>query len=133
MKSVNGKQWIQALMYEFESSHSQGNFKRKASEMHDLPQFEDLMKIKDSLQAYEADFDPAFDQKLMFRIRQLRQMGQKQQRLFQTMLRYSMGVAAAAFLLLAFIIWQENSLAIDGLLGLAGLKSDDFTNLLAIY
>ncbi len=133
MKSVNGKQWIQALLHELENSQRQEKNDRKASQMHELPHHDDLMKIKDSLQAYEADFDPAFDQKIMFQIRQLRQMGQKQQRLFQTMLRYSMGVAAAAFLLLAFIIWQENSLAIDGLLGLAGLKSDDFSNLLAIY
>ncbi|MDO8898647.1 MAG: hypothetical protein Q7V19_13440, partial [Bacteroidales bacterium] len=57
----------------------------------------------------------------------------RQNELFRLLIRISMSAAAAVVLLLLYVIWQENSITLDGLLGLAGLKSDDFINLIANY
>ncbi|MDP2237311.1 MAG: hypothetical protein Q8J88_12835 [Bacteroidales bacterium] len=90
-------------------------------------------KIDSSLKNYHPDFGQGFTQSVLMRIIQRNDQFERQKDLFRLMVRISMSAAAAVVLLLLYVVWQENSITLDGLLGLAGLKSDDFTNLIANY
>ncbi|PKP53574.1 MAG: hypothetical protein CVT92_03805 [Bacteroidetes bacterium HGW-Bacteroidetes-1] len=95
--------------------------------------YETLLQIYSTLKNYQPDFKALFSERVRSRLSLQRRLKISQQQLYMLMLRISMSVAAAVFVLLIYVLWQENSITVDGLLGLAGLKSDDFTNLLANY
>lgn len=67
------------------------------------------------------------------RINRLEALKQLQFQRYKLIRNISFSTAAALLLLLLYVVLQENALNLDGLLGIAGLKSDDFTNLLANY
>ena len=90
----------------------------------------DWKSIDAKLKTYQPDFKPGFSKKILNKIRQ-RKMTQKE--IYHWLLRGSMGAAAAVLLLLMYVLWQDNSLSIESVLGLKGLISEDFTNLLATY
>jgi anti-sigma factor RsiW len=93
-------------------------------------QLRDWKSIDAKLKTYQPDFKPGFSIKILNKIRQ-RRMAQKE--IYHWMLRGSMGAAAAVLILLMYVLWQDNSLSIESVLGLKGLISEDFTNLLATY
>lgn len=93
-------------------------------------QLRDWKFIEAKLNSYQPDFKPGFSRKILNKIRQ-RRMVQKE--IYHWLLRGSMSAAAAVLLLLMYVLWQENSLSVESVLGLKGLISEDFTNLLATY
>lgn len=92
-----------------------------------------LGRTQAALKTYSPDFSEGFVQRTIQKISLQMEASKRQKHVFKLMLRISMASAAAAALFLAYVIWQENAASIDGLLGLSGLKTEDFTNLLANY
>lgn len=114
--------------------HEQELLQKMLTEDHLMAErYETLLQIYSTLKDYQPDFKALFSERVRSRLSLQRRLKVSQQQLYILMLRISMSVAAAVFVLLIYVLWQENSITVDGLLGLAGLKSDDFTNLLANY
>lgn len=114
--------------------HEQELLQKMLTEDHLMAErYETLLQIYSTLKDYEPDFKALFSERVRSRLSLQRRLKVSQQQLYILMLRISMSVAAAVFVLLIYVLWQENSITVDGLLGLAELKSDDFTNLLANY
>ncbi|HMM11668.1 MAG TPA: hypothetical protein PKE03_06200 [Bacteroidales bacterium] len=89
--------------------------------------------IMADLASYQPDFSSGFEQRVLQRIAlQSRQLIQERL-VWRTMIRFSISAAAAVILLIVWVYFQEQSLSLEHLLGLAGLKTDDFANLLAYY
>lgn len=87
-------------------------------------------KIKSALKSYQPHFGHGFSERLLAQIGQFHS-GQRE--VYKWLLRFSLGTVAAVLLMLIYVVWQENPLSVDGILGLKYLMSEDFTNLLANY
>jgi anti-sigma factor RsiW len=85
------------------------------------------------LAGYQPDFEYGFERRVLQRLTQQSQELFKERIVWRTMLRFSISAVAAVILLFIWVYFQEQSLSIEHLLGLAGLKTDDFANLLANY
>ncbi len=103
------------------------------SDTQAIDSLNDWKKIYLLLQNFNPQFSRYFIKHTLNRLAHQRLIQQTQRDLYKWMLRLSMSAVAAVFLLLMYVIWQENSLSIDGLLGITNLWSGDFTNLLANY
>lgn len=133
MKRENEKLLIKALAEELDAEELVLLQKRLDSEPKMKETLHAWRKIDSRLKTYHPDFGKGFTQSILMKIIQRNDQSERQKDLFKLMVRISMSAAAAVVLLLLYVVWQENSITLDGLLGLAGLKSDDFTNLLANY
>ncbi|MBK9291829.1 MAG: hypothetical protein IPM52_09420 [Bacteroidetes bacterium] len=90
-------------------------------------------RVMTCLLGYQPDFAAGFEQRVFQRLASQHLMVLQEHRLWLTMLRFSLTAAAAVVLLIVWVYFQEQSLSLEHLLGLAGLKTDDFANLLANY
>jgi hypothetical protein len=133
MKKENEKLLIRAFAEELDARESKLLQKRLDSDQTLKEKLHAWRKIDSRLKNYHPDFGEGFAQGVVMKIIQRNDQSERQNDLFKLMVRISMSAAAAVILLLLYVVWQENSITLDGLLGLAGLKSDDFTNLLANY
>ncbi len=133
MKRENEKLLIKALSEELDAEEIVLLQKRLDSDPAMKETLHDWRKVDSKLKNYHPDFGKGFTQGILMKIIQRNDQSEGQKDLYRLMVRISMSAAAAVVLLLLYVVWQENSITLDGLLGLAGLKSDDFTNLLANY
>lgn len=86
-----------------------------------------------ALSSYQPDFSIGFEQRVLQRLAHQSRLLIQERLAWRTMLRFSISAAAAVILLIVWVYLQEQSLSLEHLLGLAGLKTDDFSNLLANY
>lgn len=113
--------------------------RRKALEtrLTDDPQLQsrkqEWQSVITTLRSYQPDFGSGFEQRVMQSIALKSAMALQEKITWRMMLRFGMSAAAAVILLIVWVYMQEKSLSVEHLLGLAGLKTDDFTNLLANY
>lgn len=133
MKRENEKLLIKAFAEELDAKDHALLQKRLESDPTMKETLHTWRKIDSRLKNYHPDFSEGFGQGVLMKIIQRNEQSEGQKDLYRLMVRISMSAAAAVVLLLLYVVWQENSITLDGLLGLAGLKSDDFTNLLANY
>lgn len=133
MKTKNEEILVKALLSELNDAEKKELEVVLHSDESAAETLNDFEKVKNNLKSFKPDFSEGFEQSVLQRLAQLSTGQTRQGRVFRLMLRLTMSASAAVLLLLLYVIWQENSLSLDGLLGLAGLKSDDFTNLLVNY
>lgn len=133
MKTKKEIMLVKALLNEMNEAEQNGFDTLVAKDRKAAQTIDAWKKIEGDLKNYHPDFRDGFDQAVLLRLAHLSLGQSRQGRIFHLMFRLTMSATAAVLLLLLYVIWQENSLTLDGLLGLAGLKSDDFTNLLANY
>ena len=133
MKKLNESFLIRALLHELDVNEI------KSLNQPDLNSNPIHQKLKDWKQVVsffkqkETDFSPSFADNVMNSIQQIKLQKVRNQQIYRSLVRISFSMAAAAVLLLLFVIWQENSFSIDGFLGINNLGSDDFSSLLADY
>jgi hypothetical protein len=133
MKKMNETFLIRALLHEMNEDEIT-LFNEYASNNETVRQkIEDWRKVKVQFKQKDTDFSSSFASNVMESIRQNKIQKQRNQQIFRSLVRISFSMAAAALLLLLFVIWQENSLTVDGILGINNLGSDDFSSLLADY
>ncbi len=94
---------------------------------------QDWQSIIDALRNYQPDFSAGFEQRVMQSVALKSAIALQEKITWRLMLRFGLSAAAAVILLIVWVYMQEKSLSMEHLLGLAGLKTDDFTNLLANY
>lgn len=86
-----------------------------------------------AVRTYQPDFRHGFEHRVMQRLALHSALALQEKITWRLMLRFGMSAAAAVILLILWVYMQEKSLSMEHLLGLAGLKTDDFANLLANY
>lgn len=133
MRKLDNNQLIEALLRELDENDKKPAGVDTATNADRAHTIRQLLRLKEAFDSHSSDFRNGFTNSVMSQISQLDYRQRNQQLVFKLLLRVSMTAAAAVLLLLLFVVWQENSLSIDGILGIAGLKSDDFSTLLANY
>lgn len=93
----------------------------------------DWQAVIAELSGYQPDFPSGFEQRVLQRLALQSRLIIQERLAWRTMLRFSISAAAAVIVLIVWVYFQEHSLSVEHLLGLAGLKTDDFANLLANY
>lgn len=86
-----------------------------------------------ALADFQPDFSAGFEHRVLYRLSIQNHLMLEERKAWSTMLRFSFTVAAAVIILMVWIYLQEQSFSVEHLLGLAGLRTDDFANLLANY
>jgi hypothetical protein len=133
MKKSNENILIKGLLHELSPEEEplfQQLLEEKPEAVQTLHQWE---KVVLCLRSFEGSLRSGLLASTLERITQMEALKQRQFQRYKLIRNISFSTAAALLLLLLYVVLQENALNLDGLLGIAGLKSDDFTNLLANY
>lgn len=133
MKKSNENILIKGLLHELSPEEEplfQQLLEEKPEAVQTLHQWE---KVVLCLRSFEESLRSGLLASTLERITQMEALKQRQFQRYKLIRNISFSTAAALLLLLLYVVLQENALNLDGLLGIAGLKSDDFTNLLANY
>lgn len=133
MRKHDNNQFIEALLRELDENEKKPAGDDSATDSDRELTATQLHRLKVAFESHASDFRNDFTNRVMSQIGQLDYRQRNQQLVFKLLLRLSLTAVAAVLLLLLFVVWQENSLSIDSLLGIAGLKSDDFSTFLASY
>ena len=133
MKRNHGLLLVKALLDETNNKEKNQLNQLLANDVTTANQLHEWQQTAALLQKYTPGFQSNFRANVLRNIGRMQMLQKKQKEIYVWMLRTSIAAAAAVFLLLLYVIWQENSLSIESVLGLKGLLSEDFTNLLATY
>lgn len=89
--------------------------------------------MRSTLATFEPGFSAAFNENTIGKLGSSLACHQEHQLVFRFILRLGVSAAAAVLILLMIVLYKEQSLRIDSLMGFSGLTPDDFDNLFANY
>jgi len=89
--------------------------------------------MRSTLATFEPGFSASFNENTLGKLGSSLVHHQENQLVYRFILRLGVSAAAAVLILLMIVLYKEQSLRIDSLMGFSGLTPDDFDNLFANY